>query len=810
MLCFHLFLCLSLAFAQEQRVLLGRGNTLSGWLFASPGGASALTVSELTAPWSGLPFFNLTYDFSLGGWAATISPDSAAILAVPGATALCFSVFRPGAAGESMEVSLVDGSGTSRGSWPYLASPGWTNLTLPFNASDWLPRANGSSLQLPLQGLSIGAGKGNEQSSLGWLGLADVYLLTSAPPGSVPRPVVMGLVQPPGIGNGVLVAGAAPQGSPAALLGVEVVNRLQAACAVNITVALRNSTGPMGEGEWAACAASTLLGPWAAATLSCAIPSDAPAGFVVMRAHFSSASCWSASDTEAVVEGSLAIVPPQPAYTPVARNRHAAVFGGQMMSSPAAAAAVGMWSVRSGPLWEWSQPAECWDPLKCFDWHFYDDLLSLADAGLEVMIDARELAPPWAAARNGSGPTWASIPGPEHYPDYVRWLGLMLDRYGARATMVEVSNEDDGLAYFMPDALPYEYAVNLSLALINLTVAGMAASPSAAGLQLVGLSSSSFDVKQTGNGGSKYMQYERAVLSAQGVIAALDAVSLHPYQNHVWVPWSNPGWGNFSFQFFNESAGWGTNSTTAQLLATAALMKEAAAAAGIADYRPVLRPSEWGYNLIMDVALSDGWALMHAALLAQGLVHFRSAPLSDLVDKAFYFAASDACVLAGGTAAAARAGATRRRAATPPLPPPPHPPSLCSAAAAQSPKATLASGEGRRSAAAPMPRPQASGLLAFCPPWSLYPACPRTPWPARCWMCPAAAWRGSGCWTTAWMALWLAPLAPPSCRPAAWPLQQTPPPPSTPHPSLRSSSWGTTSMTAQLPRSPCLQPLGGC
>ena len=633
---------------QEQRVLLGRGQTQSGWTFASPGGASSLAQSAATAtvPWSGLPFFNITYDFSLGGWEATISPEDPSILAVPGATALCFSVFRPGPDAESMVVSLVDAQGANRGTWPYLATPGWSNLTLPFYASDWLPRANGTTLPLPLKGLALGAGKGNEHSALGWLGLADLYLLTSAPPGGVPHPVVMDLVQPAGVGDGVLVAGAAPPSAPAPLLGVEIVNRLQADCAVNITVALRNSTGPMGEGEWVTCAGSALLGPWAATTLACAIPSTAPPGFVVMRAHFSSAACWSINDTEQVVEGSLAIVPPQPAYTPTVRNQHAAVFGGQMMGSPQAAAAIGMWSVRSGPLWEWSQPRECWDPAACFDWHFYDDLLGLADAGLEVMIDARELAPPWAAAKNGSGPTWASIPAPQHYSDYVRWLGLMLDRYGGRATMVEVSNEDDGLSYFMPDALPYAYALNLSLALINLTMAGMAASSNATGLQLVGLSSSSFDVKQTGNGGTEYMQYERAVLSSQGVIGALHAVSLHPYQNHVWIPWTNPGWGNFSFQFFNESAGFGTNSSTAQLLATAALMREAASAAGIADYKPVLRPSEWGYNLIMNVALSEGWALIHAALLAQGLVHLRSAPLAELVDKAFYFAASDACVLA--------------------------------------------------------------------------------------------------------------------------------------------------------------------
>lgn len=129
----------------------------------------------------------------------------------------------------------------------------------------------------------------------------------------------------------------------------------------------------------------------------------------------------------------------------------------------------------------------------------------------------------------------------------------------------------------------------------------------------------------------------------------LNAVSVHPYQNHVWVPWTNPGWGNFSFQYFNQSAGYGTNSTTAQLLAIADMMREAARDAGLpSDYKPILNPSEWGYNLIMDVALSDGWATMHGALVAQGLLHLRSLPLAEYVTKAFYFAADDSCCAESG------------------------------------------------------------------------------------------------------------------------------------------------------------------
>jgi hypothetical protein len=54
------------------------------------------------------------------------------------------------------------------------------------------------------------------------------------------------------------------------------------------------------------------------------------------------------------------------------------------------------------------------------------------------MIDARALVPAWAAAKNDSGPTWASIPGPEHYADFQRFLTLLLGRYGSNATSVEV------------------------------------------------------------------------------------------------------------------------------------------------------------------------------------------------------------------------------------------------------------------------------------------------------------------------------------------------------------------------------------
>ena len=58
--------------------------------------------------------------------------------------------------------------------------------------------------------------------------------------------------------------------------------------------------------------------------------------------------------------------------------------------------------------------------------------------------------------------------------------------------------------------------------------------------------------------------------------------------------------------------------------------------------RPGVRRLQ-GYNLLADVALSEGWTFIHAALIAQGLLHLRSAPLAAVVRKAFYFAADDTC-----------------------------------------------------------------------------------------------------------------------------------------------------------------------
>jgi hypothetical protein len=99
-----------------------------------------------------------------------------------------------------------------------------------------------------------------------------------------------------------------------------------------------------------------------------------------------------------------------------------------------------------------------------------------------------------------------------------------------------------------------------------------------------------------------------------------------------------------SFTYFNETlASPASNSSTACLMAVVDEMKAAAARQGLANFTPILTPSEWGYNLLMQESATSGWPWIHAALVAQGLVHLRSAPLAQYVKKAYYFAAYDGC-----------------------------------------------------------------------------------------------------------------------------------------------------------------------
>jgi hypothetical protein len=486
-----------------------------------------------------------------------------------------------------------------------------------------------------------------KQHETDWVGLADIAMVSTAETG-FPSPVFHELVQPAPDTAGVLVAGSAE----VAKLGAVFANRLERDCDVAVSVQARHSDGPMGElSEWANCGGTppTRLGPWETAELVCTIDaSTSGAGWTSLRSQLTASSCWGANDTVQVLEGAVAVVMPQPIVVPAQRNVNPGVFGGQMLPTPGGAAAwrIGMRTVRDGPLWHWNQPAPCWNLSTCFDWGFgYDNILKVATTGLEVMIDARELAPPWAAAKNDSGGAWSSIPGPEHYADYQRWMVVMLQRYGSVATAVEVSNEQDGYAYFASDKLPFEYAVNEALATVNLTRDALKqCGANCIGIKLMGLSSSMFDVGQTGNGGSSYLHFEDEFTSAPGVMQTLAGWTFHTYAQGVWVPSNKAPWGNTTFYFPNESTGgWKTNSTVAEILVMADLLKQKAAAVGMADYHPLFWLSEMGYNLQLKNTVASGWTRMHGALVAHLLIHMRSAPVAQYVQKAFYFAAYDGC-----------------------------------------------------------------------------------------------------------------------------------------------------------------------
>jgi hypothetical protein len=660
------------------RILVGRGDTVTGWTTYPRNGSSEVNLTSTSGagssvPWTGQPFFNLSYFLVTGQWSASFSPGDDWVedaLNVTGAEVITFSVFNPSSSGMTVTLSIQDAAGKAFGAYPYVGS-GWTNLTVPLNSTGLLPAGN---VSFPLRAVSVLVPKqGSGNVTAGWIGVADLAVLTPLPSTqAVSDPFLLQVLQPGQETAAVYTHGLpSPDGSPPSL-GLHLTNRLpDVSATADLLVRMRASTGPIGEGgpggfddpnSWTVCVRpgeqGSTLQPWTSFSFVCLVdPMTASPGLYIVQAVYNGSSvaeptlaaAATASSSSAslpfVYELAAAVVLPQPAFTVQTRNIHPNVYGGQMIPTAPAAAMIGMLTVREGPLWRWAQPSECFNLTSCFDWSDYDGIFADSLAGLEVMIDAREIAPPWAAAKNDSGPTWAEFPGQEHYAEFQQYLTIMLNRYAPMASSVEVSNEDDGLAFFQPQPIPYNFSIQLSLDLINITRAAMDASPSAAGLKFVVLSTSMFDVKQEGNGGTTYMQYEKAMLSSPGLVQQLDAVSPHPYSNGVWVPWIYQPWGNISFQYANETApGMATNGTVAQLLAIADLLESEAALAGMTNYTPELRPSEFGYALaIPQPAAVTGWATIHGALIAQGLIHMRSYPLAQYVKKAFVFAGYDGC-----------------------------------------------------------------------------------------------------------------------------------------------------------------------
>lgn len=379
--------------AANTTILLGRGNSLLPWTlgYAQPGNLTLAT--DGVTPWSGLPYLNVSWDFTAGGWSVLTQLATPQLLDVPAPEALVLSAFAPNTS-LSLTVQIIDGSGQSLGCWPYLA-PGWTNVTIALNASSWLPA--GKPIVFPLKSLAFGIGK-QTGDTVGWAGFADVALVSGAQPGAIPGAVSMALVQPAGVGDGVAVAG---QLGPSGLaIGVQATNRLIVPCDADLVVQMRNGTGAMGEGAggfdgWTTCSAGGSIAGWDTVTWTCPIPADAPPGYVFMRAAFNATNgnCATANDTLQVVEGGVSIVIPQAPVAPVQRNNYSAVFGGQMINSAAASAAIGMLTVREGPLWRWAQPADCWNATSCFDWHFYDGIMDdAAGAGLWGWMGCRCVA----------------------------------------------------------------------------------------------------------------------------------------------------------------------------------------------------------------------------------------------------------------------------------------------------------------------------------------------------------------------------------------------------------------------------------
>ena len=519
---FPLLSAAAAAAALNTSVLLGRGDTLAGfataWNVPSPG--NTLSISTTVAPWSGLPFFNISYNFVSGAtgdeW-LTLDPTLAArLLAAPNASFLCFSAFNPNPANRtSITVAVTDAAQRAHGANIYIPAGGWHNFSLPLSAAGpWWP-ANASWL-LPLQQLSLGPSRAPPfAADFGSLGLADLHLLVDAPPAAVPAPISWLLLQPGAATGGVLVAGAPDDGGAPALLGAHIANRLPVPCAVDAVVEVRNATGPMGEGaggsyeaSWQPCGAlrsGAVLAPWETRDVTCAVSSlGAPAGWLVMRARLSNSSCWQLpgdpAQQQQVVEGAVALAFAQAPFAPTPpRSVAPGVFGGQMLPpSPLAAARLGMRTFRTqSAIWRYTQRQECWEDsanasASCFAWAKADaEVAGLVAAGMELMLDLSEMAPAWAAAKNDSGPTWAFIPGPEHYGDFQRYVGLVLDRYGASATAVETMNECDGLAYFDAQGVPLNgTAIPLTIELTQRIAAAMAASPNASHLELFGLPTS--------------------------------------------------------------------------------------------------------------------------------------------------------------------------------------------------------------------------------------------------------------------------------------------------------------------------------
>ena len=366
---------------EASAVLLGRGNSMVGWTHAwntpSPGNSLSVSESEV-APWSGLAFFNISYNFTgvitndewltLGtdqGYVNTAS--GVPLLAVSGTVGVRFAAYNPRPVHTPIVVTVRDSAGKTYGSYPELAPNGtWANYSLSLrNTSIWMPSP--TNLSLPLVAITVGPAKGQPAATdIGWMGVADIALMTEYP-GTVPvaKPILWQLAQPETTRTtgGVLVA--RPH-SPSVQIGAMLTNRLQHSCDIQAIVESRWASGVMGEGRggsfdssWDTCSAvNGHVAGWGTQLLSCTANATEP-GFVLVRARLISASCAGLTGPnvtdQIVMETGLAIVSPLPSLSKGPRpNRVHGVFGGQFlqtddygMPGPTAASLIGMRTIRT-------------------------------------------------------------------------------------------------------------------------------------------------------------------------------------------------------------------------------------------------------------------------------------------------------------------------------------------------------------------------------------------------------------------------------------------------------------------------------
>jgi hypothetical protein len=190
-----LFTSAVLALSSTQ-VLVGRGDCVEEWAPANSQAGLSLSAGAVT-PWSMLPFLNFSFDFAGGGWQTSFGPSDqqAAIGTVPLQLNLSFAVFIPvDSVTSCISIGIVDSAGTNFGGCPGLKK-GWQNISIPLvTASFW---SNGRNLSLPLKSLALGTSnpKAPGPGPSGWIGIADVSLLSGAEPGDVPHPIYHLLVQ---------------------------------------------------------------------------------------------------------------------------------------------------------------------------------------------------------------------------------------------------------------------------------------------------------------------------------------------------------------------------------------------------------------------------------------------------------------------------------------------------------------------------------------------------------------------------------------------------------------------------------------